>query len=94
MKLGRITKPLPPVQVRVRLAGELNVDLEAYARYYQDTQHEAVSLSALMTEMLRAFLDSDREFKEWLRTHPAAAGSHAVIAEAGGGHVNGKGALP
>ena len=35
MKLTRIEKPLHSVQVRVTLAGDLNVALESYARYYE-----------------------------------------------------------
>jgi len=80
MKLGPITKPLPSVQLRLKLAGELNAELAAYACYYQTTHHDQVSATALIPEMLRTFMDSDREFKEWLRKHGPATGTIAVMA--------------
>ncbi len=78
MKLGPIAKPLPSVQLRLRLAGEFNVELSAYASYYQATHHDQVSAAALIPEMLRAFMESDREFKEWLRKHGPASSAAEV----------------
>ena len=68
MKLARITKPLRSVQVRVMLAGDLNASLERYARYYEHVHGESVDLRALIPEILRAFLDADREFQSWSRS--------------------------
>ena len=68
MKLARITKPLRSVQVRVMLAGDLNANLERYARYYEHVHGEAVDTRALIPEILRAFLDADREFFSWSRS--------------------------
>ncbi len=87
MKLARITKPLRSVQVRVMLAGDLNASLERYAQYYEHVHGESVDTRALIPEILRAFLDADREFQSWsrsggnnqpsprlhLRLHPTAA---------------------
>lgn len=42
MKLTRITKRQPPVQLRVSVSGELNAGLESYARYYQQVHGEAI----------------------------------------------------
>jgi hypothetical protein len=73
MKLARITKPLRSVQVRVMLAGDLNARLERYVRYYQHVHGEPVDTRALIPEILRAFLDADREFQSWWRSadsHP------------------------
>jgi hypothetical protein len=67
MKLVRITKPLRSVQARVMLAGDLNASLERYARYYQHIHGESVDTRALIPEILRAFLDADREFNSWSR---------------------------
>jgi hypothetical protein len=58
MKLSRITKPLRAVQVRVMLAGDLNVRLERYAQYYQHVHGETVDMRALIPEILGAFLDA------------------------------------
>jgi hypothetical protein len=67
MKLARITKPLRSVQVRIMLAGDLNASLERYANYYEDVHGESVDPRALIPEILRAFLDADREFQSWAR---------------------------
>ena len=68
MKLTRITKPLRSVQLRVTVAGELNAALENYARYYEHVHGDSVEPRALIPEMLRAFLDADREFQTWSRS--------------------------
>lgn len=68
MKLPRITKPLRSVQVRVMLAGELNVGLERYAQYYEHVHGDCVDTRALIPEILRNFLDADREFQLWSRS--------------------------
>jgi len=79
MKLTRITKPLRSVQVRVTVAGEVNAALENYARYYEHVHGDAVEPRALIPEMLRAFIEGDREFQAWTRSrsngrqHRAAA---------------------
>jgi hypothetical protein len=68
MKLTRITKPLRSVQVRVMLAGDLNANLERFAQYYEHVHGDAVDTRALIPEIIRAFLDADREFQSWSRS--------------------------
>ncbi len=68
MKLARIAKPLRSVQIRVMLAGDLNASLERYASYYEHVHGEAVDTRALIPEILRTFLDADREFQSWSRS--------------------------
>lgn len=68
MKLARINKPLRSVQLRVMLAGDLNASLERYARCYEHIHGEPVDIRALIPEILRAFLDADREFQSWSRS--------------------------
>lgn len=70
MKLTRIIKPVRPVQVRVTVVGELNAALENYARYYEHVHGDPVEPRALIPEMLRAFMDADREFQAWSRSRP------------------------
>jgi|GEM_PF-2109149 len=67
MKLARITKPVRSVQVRIMLAGDLNSSLERYTRYYEQVHGEAVDPRVLIAEIVRAFLNSDREFQAWSR---------------------------
>ena len=68
MKLARITTPLRSVQVRVTLAGDLNAGLERYTQYYEHVHGEPVDTRALIPEILRVFLDADREFLSWSRS--------------------------
>jgi hypothetical protein len=68
MRLTRITKPLRSAQVRVTHAGELTAALQNYARYYKHVHGDAVEARALIPEMLRAFIDGDREFQAWSRS--------------------------
>jgi hypothetical protein len=68
MKLARISKPLRSVQVRVMMRGDLNVRLERYAQYNEYVHGESVGSRALIAEILRAFLDADREFQSWSRS--------------------------
>ena len=68
MKLSRITKSLPSVQVRVTLSGELNAALENYAHYYEHIHGDSVEGRALISEMLCAFIEADREFQSWSRS--------------------------
>lgn len=77
MKLARIRKPLRSVQVRVMIAGDLNAKLERYARYYEHVHGESVDTKALIPEILRAFLDADREFHAWSRS--ADTQPHRVV---------------
>jgi len=67
MKHARITKPLRSVQLRVMIAGDLNISLERYARSYH-VHGEQVDTRALIPEIVRAFLDADREFQSWSRS--------------------------
>ena len=87
MKLARISKPLRSVQMRVMLGGDLNASLERYARYYEQVHGESVGARALIPEILRAFIEGDREFQVWSRSSangqaprtPAPSSSHGSI---------------
>jgi hypothetical protein len=68
MKLARITKPRRSAQVRVMLSGDLNASLEHYAQYCEHIHGDTVDTRALIPEILRAFLDADREFHSWSRS--------------------------
>lgn len=68
MKLARINEPLRSVQLRVMLAGDLNAALELYARYYEHIHGDSVEARALIPEILRTFLDADRQFHSWSRS--------------------------
>ena len=82
MKLTRISKPLRSVQARVTLSGELNAALDNYARYYQNVHGDPVEPRALIPEMLRAFIEADREFQTWSRSRSNGRPHHAVATSA------------
>lgn len=50
------------------LAGDLNANLERYARYYEHVHGESIDTRALIPEIVRAFFDADREFQSWSRS--------------------------
>ena len=77
MKLARIAKPLRSLQVRVTMAGDVNAALESYARYYEHVHGDVVDSKALIPEILRAFLDTDREFQSWSRSGAHSQQHHA-----------------
>lgn len=79
MKLPRIEKPLRSVQVRVMLDGDLNAGLEHYALCYEHVHGDSVEARALIPEILRAFLDADREFQSWSRSCARSQQRHAAV---------------
>jgi hypothetical protein len=85
MKLARITKPLRSVQIRVMLPGDLDARIERYARYYEHVHGESVDAKALIPEILRAFLDGDREFQSWSRSGAHSQQRHAATAPSNNG---------
>ena len=88
MKLARIAKPLRSLQVRVALAGDLNAALESYALYYKHVHGDAVDSKALIPEILRAFLDADREFQLWSRSGPPSQQRHAPTPSSNNGSTD------
>jgi hypothetical protein len=50
---------------RVMLSGDLNASLERYAQYYEHVHGDAVDTRSLIPEIIRAFLDADREYQSW-----------------------------
>jgi hypothetical protein len=80
MKLSRITKPPRSVQVRVTLAGEVNAALENYARYYEHIHGDPVEPRGLIPEMVRVFIEADREFQAW--SHSRTNGRQHRVAPA------------
>ncbi|HTT75988.1 MAG TPA: DUF2274 domain-containing protein [Candidatus Binataceae bacterium] len=73
MKIGRIEKEKSPVQVRLSVPATIHECLGQYVSYYQHVHGDDADLKAIMIEMLRSVLDSDREFQHWLKTHATKA---------------------
>ena len=72
MKLKRV-RTLAPVALKGRATGELYEVLAAYAAYYREVHGEAIDLWPVSVQMLRAFVDADREF----HAGPSQAGESA-----------------
>jgi hypothetical protein len=68
MKIGRIEKDKPPVQVRLSVPAAIHERLGQYVAYYQHVHGDEADLKAIMIEMLRSVVDGDRGFQHWLKT--------------------------
>ena len=66
MKLKRI-RTLPYVKLIGRVPGDLHEALVGYAEYYRTVHGEPIEVWPLVVQMLRTFVDDDREY-----TAPAA----------------------
>ena len=65
MKLKLKEKELPPAQLRLTLPGNLKASLDEYLLYLRDTSHRGADLKEVALEMLRQFVETDRDFRMW-----------------------------
>jgi hypothetical protein len=65
MKLRLKDKDLPPVQLRLTLPGGLKASLDEYVGYLHDTLHRETDAKEVAIEMLKHFVESDRDFRGW-----------------------------
>jgi len=72
MKLKRV-RTLPHVKLAGRLSGDLHEALVGYADYYRAVHGESIEVWPLVVQMLRTFIDDDREFQAWRRHASGAA---------------------
>ena len=69
MRLSKVEKQLPSAQVNVTLPGKLKLELDGYAAYYDHIHGEAIGIRRIIVEIVRSFVESDREFQAWLKRH-------------------------
>jgi len=69
--LGKLGGSVPPIEVRVRLIGEAAAAFKDYERAYQAAHGEPADQAALAAQMIAAFIESDRGFAAWRRSHSA-----------------------
>ena len=62
MKLKRV-RTLPHVKLVGRVPGDLHEALVGYAEYYRSVHGETIEVWPLVVQMLRTFMDDDREFQ-------------------------------
>ena len=65
MKLRLKDKDLPPVQLRLTLPGSLKASLDEYVGYLHDSLHRETDAKEVAIEMLKHFVESDRDFRVW-----------------------------
>jgi hypothetical protein len=72
MKLKRV-RTLPHVKLVGRVPGDLHEALVGYAEYYRTVHGDTIEVWPLMVQILRTFVDDDREFHAWRRHGSGAA---------------------
>jgi hypothetical protein len=72
MKLKLKDKELPPTQLRLTLPGNLKASLDEYLLYLRDTSHREADLKEIALEMLRQFVETDRDFRTWRKGRAGA----------------------
>lgn len=74
MRLSKVERQLPSAQVNVTLPGKLKLELDGYAAYYNHVHGEAIGIRRIIVEIVRDFVESDREFQAWLKRHSNGVG--------------------
>ena len=67
MRLNKVEKQLPSAQVNVTLPGNLKAELDGYVAYYRHIHGDAIGIRRIIVEIVRNFVESDREFQAWLK---------------------------
>ena len=80
MKLRLKDKDLPRVQLRLTLPGSLKASLDEYVGYLHDSLHRETDAKEVAIEMLKHFVESDRDFRGW-RSKQAEGGERFVQGE-------------
>ena len=66
MKLKPV-RAYPAVVIKGRVPGDLHTALTAYTTYYGETTKQAIELWPLVLQILRQFVETDRDFQLWRR---------------------------
>jgi hypothetical protein len=69
MRLNKVEQQLKSAQVNVTLPGKLKTELDGYAAYYQHIHGEVIGIRRIIVEIVRSFVESDREFQSSLKRH-------------------------
>lgn len=76
MKLRLKERDLPPVQLRLTLPGSLKASLDEYVAYLHAKLQRETDCKEVAMEMLKHFVESDRDFRVWRTRH--AVGSERL----------------
>ena len=69
MRLNKLEQQLKSAQVNVTLPGKLKAELDGYVAYYQHIHGDTIGIRRIIVEIVRNFVESDREFQSWLKHH-------------------------
>lgn len=78
MKLKKVTKNDPKERLAVTVFRSTMQKLEAYRQHYVDTYGDEIEQSQLVEEMLRDFMEGDKDFQKALTTRPARSSSDSA----------------
>lgn len=68
--LAKIGADNVPLELKVRLTGDLVAAFRDYQRAYRATHSEDIDPSALASHILAAFIDADKGFAAWRKNNP------------------------
>jgi hypothetical protein len=74
MRLNKVEQQLKSAQVNITLPGRLKAELDRYAAYYQHIHGDAIGIRRIIVEIVRNFVESDREFQTWLKRRSNGVG--------------------
>ena len=74
MKLKPV-RTYPAVVIKGRVPGDLHTALTAYTTYYREATKQAIELWPLVLQILRQFVETDRDFQLWRRRTDQGPGS-------------------
>ncbi|WP_018234284.1 DUF2274 domain-containing protein [Thioalkalivibrio thiocyanodenitrificans] len=75
MKIDRITNHDPIVRQALGIHKSVVDRLKSYQAMYSSAYNDEIPLNQLVEEMVRQFMDSDREFARFEKSKPSSAGS-------------------
>lgn len=70
MKLKKVTKNDPKERLAVTVFRSTMQKLERYQQHYAETYGDEIELSQLVEEILRDFMETDKDFQKALLTKP------------------------
>jgi hypothetical protein len=81
MKLKKVTKNDPIERLAVSVHQSVLDLLERYRSHYKATYGEEIERSHLVEEMLRDYMESDKDFMKWYAAQPVQKPAKRTAAE-------------
>ena len=71
LALAKVELEEKSLEVKFRLKGRAAVDLLDYKRAHQALNDQDLDIEILVQSMLARFIETDKGFQAWRKTHPA-----------------------